>query len=173
MADAAVQVQGVKEVLAILRQIDRKAMRQTQAAMRQAASPLVSQARSLTPQSPPLSGWGHSGRTGWRESEVLSGIRVAVGGRAIRANQTWPLLTLTQSTAAGMIFDWAGRAGRYMKRPESDFVGKLPKLGSLKGGQYSRVLFPAFAASRGEVIAAVLDAVDQVARQVNVEISRV
>lgn len=173
MADAATQVQGVREVQRILRQLDRKALRQTQAAMRQAASPLVSQARALTPQVSPLSGWAHTGRTGWRESQVLSGVKVATGGRAIRANQTWPLLTITQSTPAGMIYDWAGRAGRYMKRPESAFVGKLPKLGTIKGSKYSRVLFPAFVASRGEVIGAVLDAIDQVARQVNVEITRV
>lgn len=169
----AVQVQGVKEVQRILRQIDAKALRQTQAAMRSAASPLVAQARALTPSSAPLSGWAHRGRTGWRDSQVLSGVRVATGGRAIRRNQTWPLLTLTQSTAAGMIYDWAGRSGRYMKRPSDQFVNLLPKLGVKKGSQYSRVLFPAFVATRDEVVGAVLDALDQVAKQVNQEITRV
>lgn len=171
--DLGVQVQGVREVQRILRQIDLKALRQTQAFMRQAASPMVAQARALTPSDVPLSGWNHAGRTGWRQSQVLSGIKVATGGRAIRANQTWPLLTLSQSTAAGMIFDWAGRSGRYMRRPEEQFVGRLPKLGQLKGSQYSRVLFPAFVATRGEIIGAVLDGLDQVAKQVNAEISRV
>lgn len=171
--DRSGQVQGVREVQQILRQIDRKALRQTQAFMRQAASPMVAQARALTPSDAPLSGWAHNGRTGWRQSQVLSGLKVSTGGRAIRANQTWPLLTLTQSTAAGMIYDWAGRSGRYMKRPENQFVGRLPKLGAIKGSQYSRVLFPAFVATRADVVEAVLDGLDQVAKQVNAEITRV
>lgn len=171
--DRSGQVQGVREVQKILRQIDRKALRQTQAFMRQAASPMVAQARALTPSDTPLSGWAHAGRTGWRQSQVLSGVKVSTGGRAIRANQTWPLLTLTQSTAAGMIYDWAGRSGRYMKRPENQFVGRLPKLGRIKGSQYSRVLFPAFVATRADVVEAILDGLDQVAKQVNAEITRV
>ena len=190
MAEGAQQVTGVREVQRILKQLDRKVQRQTQAMMRQAASPMVSQARSLLPSSAPLSGWAHNGRVGWQQSQVSSGVKAATGGRAIRQNQTWPLLTLTQSNAAGMIYDWAGRsnyAGRtartraYNRRPNGHavngqgfaMIANLPKLGGIKGSKYSRVLFPAFVATRGEVVGAVLDALDQVARQVNVEIERV
>jgi hypothetical protein len=67
-----------------------------------------------------------------------------------------------------MIFDWAGRAGT-----SSQFVKALPRLGYLKGSQYSRVLFPAFVATRDEVVRAVQDGVDQVARQLNIEIERI
>lgn len=183
--DLSGEVKGWREVQKILRQIDRKALRQTQAFMRQAASPMVAQARALTPSESPLAGrlsnrtggrtpgWSHRGRTGWRQQEVIAGIKVSVGGPPIRANQTWPLLTLTQSTAAGMIYDWAGRSRRYMKRPNEYFVGRLPRLGQIKGSEYSRVLFPAFVATREEVIAAILDGLDQVAKQVNAEITRV
>jgi hypothetical protein len=190
MAEGAQQVTGVREVSRILKQVDRKVQRQTQAMMRQAASPMVAQARSFVPPTEPLSGWAHNGRVGWQQSQVLSGVKAATGGRAIRQNQTWPLLTLTQRNAAGMIYEWAGRsnyAGRiprtrpYNNRPRGHavngqgfvMIANLPPLGSIKGSKYSRTLFPAFAATRDEVVGALLDALDQVARQVNVEIERV
>lgn len=190
MVEGPVQVQGVKEVQRILKQLDAKAQRQTQAMMRKAASPMTAQAKALTPAVAPLSGWAHQGRTGWRTSEVQSKIKVATGGRAIRKNQTWPLLTLTQGNAAGMIFDWAGRSNWTGRKPRSapypgrpsghrlngqgdSLVRNLPRLGAVKGSKYSRVLFPAFVATRDEVVDAVLDGLDQVAKQINREIERV
>jgi len=190
MAEGAVQVQGVREVQRILKQIDAKAQRQTQAMMRKAASPMVSQAKSLTPAVAPLSGWSHQGRTGWRTSEVQTKIKASTGGRAIRKNQTWPLLTLSQGNAAGMIYDWAGRSNYTGRKPRSApypgrpqghrlnrqgdaMIRNLPRLGATKGSQYSRVLFPAFVATRDEVVDAILDGLDQVAKQINREIERV
>jgi len=183
------QVIGVKELQAILRATDKKLLRQTQQQMRKAASPMVAQARSITPDQSPLSGWAHKGRTGWRQSEVLSGISAKTGGTKF-SSTSWPLLSLQQKNAAGMIYDWAGRANLsnkvarsrpYSGRPNGHanttqgqtLVNKIPRFGSLKGGQYSRVLFPAFAATRTEVTRAIIEAVETVARQVNVEIERI
>lgn len=183
------QLIGVRELQTVLRNTDKKLLRQTQAQMRQAASPMVAQARSITPSASPLSGWAHNGRTGWRQSEVLSGISAKVGGRRVSAT-SWPLLSLQQKNVAGMIYDWAGRADLsnkvarsrpYPARPNGHavttqgqtLVNRIPKFGSIKGSQYSRVLFPAFAATRPEVTRAMIEAVETVARQVNVEIERI
>ena len=182
-----VQVVGVKELLAALKSTDKKLVRQTQAAMRDAGSPLVAQARNMTPTTP-LSGWGHNGRTGWRDSEVQSGLKVSIGGA--RMGTSWPLLKLTQKNPAGMIFDWAGRAGMSQRKPRSrEYAGRpqghanttqgralianLPQFGYIKGAKYSRVLFPAFVATRREVTAALLEALDKVAAEMNREIERV
>jgi hypothetical protein len=169
MADMqlSAKVIGVKELQATLRETDKKLLRSTQKMMRRAASPMTAQARSITPENGTLSGWAHKGRTGWRQAEVLSGISTPLGGRALSRTE-WPLLTLQQRNAAGMIFDWAGRAGT-----SSQFVKALPRLGGVKGSQYSRVLFPAFVATRDEVVRAVQDGVDQVASQLNIEIERI
>lgn len=158
---------GITEFVSILKESDKKLLRSTQAMMRKAAAPMTAQARSLTPLNGTLDGWAHNGRTGWRDSEVLSGITTKLGGRSLSRTE-WPLLTLQQRNAAGMIFDWAGRAGG-----SSQFVKALPKLGGQKGSQYSRVLFPAFVATRSEVVRAVQDGVDEVARQLNIEIERI
>lgn len=173
MAELKVKSQliGVRELQTILRNTDKKLLRQTQAQMRQAASPMVAQARSITPSTSPLSGWAHKGRTGWREADVQGGLSAKVGGSRISAT-SWPLLSLRQKNPAGMIYDWAGRVNKG-KRPLPHFVNLLPKLGSIKGSQYSRVLFPAFVATRAEVTRAMIDAVETVARQVNVEIERI
>jgi hypothetical protein len=173
MADVklSAKVIGVKELQAILKESDRKMLRSTQASMRKAASPMTSQAKSMTPSATPLSGWAHKGRTGWRQSEVLSGISTAVGGRAV-SRTVWPLLSLQQKNPAGMIYDWAGRTNAG-KRPLQQFVKLLPALGGVKGSQYSRVLFPAFVATRDEVVRAVQDGIDEVAKQLNIEIERI
>jgi hypothetical protein len=120
------KVIGVKELQATLRETDKKLLRSTQKMMRRAASPMTAQARSITPENGTLSGWAHKGRTGWRQAEVLSGISTPLGGRALSRTE-WPLLTLQQRNAAGMIFDWAGRAGT-----SSQFVKALPRLGGVK-----------------------------------------
>jgi hypothetical protein len=191
MADLTISAKaiGIKELQTILRGSDKKLLRSTQAMMRKAASPMTAQARSLTPSQSPLSGWANNGRTGWRQSEVLSGIKVSLGGRSLSRTE-WPLLTLQQGNAAGMIFDWAGRAGMsnktsrsrpYLNKPSGHantsqgrtMVARLPSFGYLKGSQYSRVLFPAFVATRDEVVRAVQDGVDEVARQLNIEIERI
>jgi len=190
MAEGAVQVQGVREVQRILKQIDAKAQRQTQAMMRKAAAPMVARAKSATPAQAPLSGWAHSGRTGWRTSEIQSKIKATTGGRAIRKNQTWPLISLIQGNAAGMIYDWAGRSNYTGRKPRSapypgrprghllngqgrNLVNTLPRLGATKGSEYSRVLFPSYVATRDQVVDAILDGLDQVAKQINREIERV
>jgi len=165
------QLIGVKQLQTILRMTDRKMLRQLQNAMRQAASPMVAQARSITPHQSPLDGWDHRGRTGWRQSEVLAGLTVKIGGTRLSPT-VYPLMTLRQNNPAGMIYDWAGRVNKG-KRPLNQFVNLLPRLGSTKGGRYSRVLFPAFVATRAEVTRAMIEAVETAARQVNVEIERI
>jgi hypothetical protein len=191
MADLTIsaQVIGVKNLQAILKESDRKMLRSTQAMMRKAASPMTAQAKSMTPKESPLSGFSHAGRTGWRQSEVLGGIKATIGGRAV-SRTVWPLLSLTQSSPMGMIYDWAGRAGGSKKKPRSApyaartrghantsqgaaMIKNLPRFGSVKGSQYSRVLFPAFVATRDDVVRAVQDGVDEVARQLNIEIERI
>lgn len=185
--NVSMQVIGVKELLTVLKSTDKKLVRETQAAMRGAGSPLVAQAREITPSNP-LSGWVHSGRTGWRDSEVQSGLKVSVGGA--RMKDSWPLLKLTQKNPAGMIFDWAGRAGMSQRKPRSReypgrprghanttqgraLIANLPQFGYVKGSKYSRVLFPAFVASRREVTGALLEALDKVAAEMNREIERI
>lgn len=188
-AIVSTKMEGFSELRQVLKSTDKKLLTQTQKAMRQAASPMVAQARAMTPSDAPLSGWAHNGRTGWRQNEVLAGIGVKTGGRRLTATE-WPLLSLQQKNAAGMIYDWAGRAGMansvarsrpYARRPSGHrntsqgrtLVDKIPRFGAIKGSQYSRVIFPAFAATRQEVVRAVADGVELAAQQINVEVGMI
>lgn len=183
------EVLGVKGLTRLLRETDKKLARELQQKMRSATQPMLAQARQLTPGAAPLSGWDHSGRTGWRQSEVMSGLKVTVGGRSMRRYES-PLLVLSQKNPAGMIYDWAGRssyAGRkarsagYRSRESGHalrgqgltMIARLPQLGAIKGSRYSRVLFPAFVATRADVVRAIMAAVDEMAERVNVEIEGV
>lgn len=183
------EVIGVKGLTRLLRETDKKLARELQRSMRSAVQPMIAQARQFTPAESPLSGWDHAGRTGWRQSEVMSGLKVTVGGRSMRRNEL-PLLVLSQQNPAGMIYDWAGRSsytgrkarsagyrgrqsGHALRGQGRVMVAYLPRLGAFKGSKYSRVLFPAFVATRGDVIRAIIAAVDEMAAKVNIEIERV
>jgi hypothetical protein len=165
------KMEGFSEMRTVLRSTDRKLFNQTTRAIRQAGAAMVAQARAFTPTEAPLSGWAHKGRTGWRQTEVLAGITIRVGGSRLSSSE-WMLASLQQKNPAGMIYDWAGRTQKG-KRQLRQFVNLLPRLGSTKGSQHSRVLFPAFVSTRAEVTRAMMEAVETVARQVNMEIGRI
>lgn len=104
------EVTGVRETIAILRQVDSELRKETVKAMRTAAQPLQATARALTPATAPLSRMAKPGGTVQAYTrKAVSNITIRYGGKFSRSSQTWPLLRLQQKDPAGSVFDMAGR----------------------------------------------------------------
>lgn len=168
-----VRLVNERTLLRLLGRIDNDAKKQVQRDIVRMASPMAGRAKQLAPATAPLYGWAHNGRTGWRDSQVINGYRVKLGGKGFTGqsgNKEFPLLTLEQRNAAGAIFDWAGRKSG---QQSAQFTAQLDAegwgLGWTKGAKYSRVLFPAYVAEKQNVIANIQGALDDVARRINRE----
>ena len=104
-----VEVSGVRETLAILRSVDKKAFYKATGKIKRGAKELVEVINSTIPTAPPTRGFAHSGRTGWTNRK---GATAVYGGRRSRANrdrQEWPLVTIQVKSAPVEIADMAGR----------------------------------------------------------------
>jgi hypothetical protein len=153
-------VYGVKETLAVLRSLDPALYREAMKQIRSAAEPMAAEIRSSLPGSPPLSGFGHSGRTGWTKSGTK--VSVKVGGRRPRTKTTWPLARVVLAGAGASIYDMAGAAS----------ASRLSAALSARWGGASRSVWPAAQRKMPEVQKAVLEAVDRVADQANTRLVR-
>ena len=168
-----VRLVNERELLRLLGKIDNDARKQVQRDIVRMAAPMAGRAKQLAPQTAPLYGWAHNGRTGWKDKPVINGYRVRFGGRGFTnatGEREFPLLTLEARNPAGAIFDWAGRKSG---QQSSQFTAQLANegwgLGWTKGAKYSRVLFPAYVAEKQNVIANIQSALDEVARRINRE----
>jgi hypothetical protein len=101
-------VYGVRETLAELRTLDKKAQLACQREMKSAAKPLANKIAAYLPTTAPLSGFDHLGRTGWNDAAIWD-VKIKYGGRKRKDANEWPLLSLRLESAQAMIFDMAGR----------------------------------------------------------------
>lgn len=106
---------GVRATLRELRKADEKLYWATVNRMKVAAKPLAEAIDGNYPAGPPLSGFDHNGRTGWRQRKTTT---IKVGGRRNRTG--WPLVRIMIADAPRMIFDLAAHgslganlSGRY------------------------------------------------------------
>jgi hypothetical protein len=101
-------VYGVRETLAELRQLDKRAQLACVREMKSAAKPLANKVAAYIPHTAPLSGFDHLGRTGWNRAEIWD-VKIKYGGRRRKNKDEWALVSLRIESAPGMIFDMAGR----------------------------------------------------------------
>ena len=106
--DMAEAIYGVRETLAELRTLDKKAQLAAVREMKSAAQPLANAIAAYIPHRAPLSGFNHLGRTGWNRAEIWD-VKIKYGGRRRKNRDEWPLLSLRLESAPAMIFDMAGR----------------------------------------------------------------
>lgn len=105
---SATVIRDAAEVRRILRQVDPTLIREVDKANRQAAKPILAYAKNLVPSRAPISGWEHSGRTGWNSQAVQKGMVFRAGTRS-RSSQYRSLLEFRQNNTAGAIFEVLGR----------------------------------------------------------------
>lgn len=128
-----VQIYGVRDTLALLRQMDNKTRWSAINKIKASGNELVSVARQQYPTGEaPLAGWTsgkRGGRLGWQSAKVQSGVQIQVGGRTPRFANAYPMVTLIQKDAAGSLFSMAGLRGNAKSQATTDgqrlFTAKL------------------------------------------------
>lgn len=117
-----IQVDGVNETLKILRQTHPDFVKFARKEFRLIGKSVEQRARSLVPEQPPLSHWGTNktadtkwARLAWSK-QARTGIKVEARRRASpNPAIQGSLVNVVQSNPAGMVFDMAGKHGRYTK----------------------------------------------------------
>jgi hypothetical protein len=151
------EVTGVREALAELRRLDETLYKQALKDIRTSAKPLADAISGGLPVGPPLSGFNHSGRTGWNIRGVRT-VRVKLRGRKDRKANRWPLVRVQVASAPASIYDIAGR-------------GSSNQLATALGGTASRVVWPTAERMLPEVTANVRASLERAAAQVNQRIA--
>lgn len=131
-------IYGIREALAELREVSPKARRQATQQVKAAASGLLAPARAQYPAAVKLKGWSRKGRVGYDGAKVAQGVQVLVGGRTPKGADRFPIVTIVQKNAGGALFSLAGmeqgkfsvkgkdRLGRPYTRAQSvAFMNKL------------------------------------------------
>ena len=170
----AAEAQGLADAIKTLGKVDKELKKELVTSMKKAADPLVAEARSMVPATKPLTNW-YGWRGGWNQSKVKRGIKVSQRNTAQRGSsgkkeETIRLLALVSTSAAGAIFDMAGRArgsGRGSEGAErgQQMIRKLNEFGNA-----SRTLWPAADKRLGDVQDAVRDAIAEMEETLNKEL---
>jgi hypothetical protein len=94
-----------------MRQAAPDLLREIDKANREAAKPILAYAKSIVPNQAPISGWEHTGRTGWNSAKVAKGMVMRAGKKSSFSSYR-SLLEFRQTDTAGAIFEVLGRRSR-------------------------------------------------------------
>lgn len=105
----SVEVYGIRETLAEIRNVDEKLFFEIRAYMKRAGDTLGRRIQGNVPLLAPTRGWRHNGRTAWRPATT----KTVVSGRNARKGMdgATPLLQVQVNGVAVNIADMAGRGG--------------------------------------------------------------
>jgi uncharacterized protein YfaP (DUF2135 family) len=120
MADEAIILNGVKETLAALKDFDKDAVKRFNKVINSELSGAERDAKGLISEDPPMSGWrkadaakgrtrGGAGWPGWNAAEIQSKITKTKASGKVRGDYTTSAGALLNKSAAGSIFEVAGR----------------------------------------------------------------
>lgn len=165
-----VQVYGMRDVLALLRQMDQKTKWQAINKIKASGGDLVAAAREHFPQPPPLEGWGtgtRGGRFGWNAAKVQQGVQIQVGGRTPRYAAAYPMVTLIQKNAAGALFDIAGLRGNSQSQAKTPGQERFTRILEAEHGRAWRGMWRNIRKINEIGSASILKAVEEVAADMN------
>lgn len=160
-----IAIYGAQDVMRALNKMDPAAKREVDKALREAASDLVTQGRHLVdPQG--LSGWG-TWRGGYHPTTIASGIKVKRGGSRKRGQITKNFVGVTNSNAAGAIWELAGRKSSGKNARGAAFIRNITS----RGGAPSRTVWAAAdSTDMGHAQEKIIDAMNRAAQLVQAAI---
>ena len=120
MADEAIILNGVKETLTALKDFDKDAVKRFNKVINTELAGAERDAKGLISEDPPMSGWrkadaakgrtrGGAGAPGWNAPEIQSKITKTKASGKVRGDYTTSAGALLNKSAAGSIFEVAGR----------------------------------------------------------------
>jgi hypothetical protein len=127
MADEVIVLTGIKETLDALKQFDKGAVRRFNKVINTELAGAERDAKGLISEDPPMSGWrkadatkgrtrGGAGWPGWNAGEIKSKITKTKAQGKVRKDYTTSAGALLNKSAAGAIFEVAGRQASGTKK---------------------------------------------------------
>ena len=141
MSKDVIVLTGVKETLKALEDFDKDAVKAFNKLVNSELGNAKKEAQGFVKSEPPLSGWntqparnprtrGGAGWPAWDQSVIKAGISVSRAERKVRRDYTTSAGALKNRSAAGVIYELAGRenkAGKFIKNLEGQ-VGNASRL---------------------------------------------
>lgn len=141
MSDNVIVLTGVKETLKALEDFDKDAVKAFNKLVNSELGNAKKDAQGFVKSEPPLSGWntqparnprtrGGAGWPAWDQSVIKAGIGVTKAERKVRQDYTTNAGALRNRSAAGVIYELAGRTnrtGNFIKNLEGK-VGNASRL---------------------------------------------
>lgn len=174
MADEVIVLTGIKETLADLKEFDKDAVRRFNKVINNELSNAERDARNIITDTPPMSGWsksdaakprkttrGGAGWPGWNAGEIRSKITKTKAQGKVRGDYTTSAGALLNKSAAGSIFEVAGRvaSGTKAMTAQSSSGQFLRTLGN-RFGKASRVVWRVVDKDKDKIQANVKRALD-------------
>jgi hypothetical protein len=127
MADEVIVLTGIKETLASLKEFDKSAVSRFNKVINTELAGAERDARNIITDQPPMSGWrktdaikgktrGGEGWPGWNAGEIKSKITKTKAQGKVRKDYTTSAGALLNKSAAGSIFEIAGRQSSGTKK---------------------------------------------------------
>jgi hypothetical protein len=163
MSDA-VTLTGVKETITALKQFDKDAVKQFNKVINSELKNVKTEAQGYVTAKPPLSGWatqparnprtrGGAGWPQWDQSIIRAGITTTKAEGKVRKDYTTSAGAVKNKSAAGVIYELAGRTSR----GTNTFIRNIEN----KFGQASRLAWKAADNNRDKVQKNVSEALDR------------
>ena len=138
MADEVIVLTGIRETIDALKELDKDAVKRFNKVINTELAGAERDAKGLITEEPPMSGWrkadatkgrtrGGAGWPGWNAGEIKSKITKSKAQGKVRGDYTTSAGALLNKSAAGSIFEVAGKKTK-------------PGLGGGSSGQFLRTL---------------------------------
>lgn len=162
MSDNVIVLTGIRETLKALEEFDKDAVKQFNKLVNSELNNAKKDAQGFVKSEPPLSGWntqparnprtrGGAGWPAWDQSIIKAGIGVSKAERKVRMDYTTNAGALRNRSAAGVIYELAGRENR-----RGNFIKNLEG----KVGNASRLVWKAVDKNRPKIEQNVSKALD-------------
>jgi len=163
MSKDAIVLTGLKETLSALKQFDKDAVKEFTRTVNSELAIAKKDAQGFVKSTPPLSGWntqparnprtrGGAGWPAWDQSVIKAGISVSKAERRVRADYTTSAGGLFNKSAAGAIYELAGRRNRTGR-----FISNLDK----QTGDASRVIWRSVDKNRDRIQKNIFEALEK------------
>lgn len=164
MSKDAIVLTGVKETLKALESFDKQAVKEFTKVINSELSVAKKDAQGFVAGAPPLSGWntqppkkprtrGGAGWPAWDQSIIRQGISSTKAEGKVRKDYTTSSGALKNKSAAGVIYELAGRTNR-----SGRFISNLEK----ESSQASRLIWKSVDKNKDRIIKNVFNAFEDV-----------